>query len=145
MVKDFCAGGLVILRGKLVALKRYNGAWLFPKGHIDPGETPEIAAVREVKEESGITARIIAPLGETSYTFWEKGVEHFKIVQWFLMIAESETIALEKEFFSDVKLMTTADIDLLTFEHDRDLAKTAFRAIQEPVAGIRESSGKTDE
>lgn len=127
MVQDFCAGGLVMIQEKLLVLKRCNGAWLFPKGHIDPGETPEIAAVREVKEESGITARIVATLGETSYTFWEKGVEHFKTVKWFLMIGESETITLEKEFFSEGKLITAAEIGVLTFEHDRNLADKAFQ------------------
>lgn len=112
--------------GKLLILKRFNGAWLYPKGHIDPGETAEMAAVREVKEESGITAEIIAPLGETSYSFWEKGTEHYKTVEWYLMDAKSETVSLEKEFFSDFRLIAPDQINILTYEHDRRLARKAF-------------------
>lgn len=36
--------------------------WVLPKGHIDPGETPEIAALRELAEEAGIVGEIVAPL-----------------------------------------------------------------------------------
>jgi 8-oxo-dGTP pyrophosphatase MutT (NUDIX family) len=87
MILDDCAGGLVFWKNKLVILQRFNGVWLFPKGHIDPGETSEQAAVREVKEECGLTAEIIATLGETSYCFRENGMDHQKKVQWYLMKA----------------------------------------------------------
>ena len=41
---EICAGGVVIKDGKVVAIKRKNGVWLMPKGHVDPGETLEEAA-----------------------------------------------------------------------------------------------------
>lgn len=85
MIRDYCAGGLVFCEGKLLILKRFNGVWLFPKGHIDPGETAPMAAIREVKEESGLLARIINKLGQTSYSFTENVTMHFKTVEWFLM------------------------------------------------------------
>ncbi|MGE5581986.1 MAG: NUDIX hydrolase [Bacillota bacterium] len=126
MVKDLCAGGLVFLGDKLVILKRFNGVWLFPKGHIDPGETPEMAALREVKEESGLTARILADLGSTSYTFWEKGEKHIKTVFWYLMEAVSKQIILEPGFFTDVKALEETEIGLLSFQADQELAIQAF-------------------
>ena len=39
--------------------KRDPSVWVLPKGHIEPGETPEQTAVREVLEEAGVTARIV--------------------------------------------------------------------------------------
>jgi len=36
--------------------------WVLPKGHIDPGETPEIAALRELEEEAGVVGEIVVPL-----------------------------------------------------------------------------------
>ncbi len=38
------------------------GLWCFPGGHVDPGETPDIACVRETKEETGYEVEIVKPL-----------------------------------------------------------------------------------
>jgi diadenosine hexaphosphate hydrolase (ATP-forming) len=126
MIQEFCAGGLVFFAGKLVILRRFNGVWLFPKGHIDPGETPEIAAIREVWEESGLSARIIGKLDETSYTFSEHGDKHFKTVSWFLMETDSDRIALEKQFFNDGQWISEEQIAILSFSADQELASKAF-------------------
>jgi 8-oxo-dGTP pyrophosphatase MutT (NUDIX family) len=48
----------------LVRARDAAGNWVFPKGHIEAGETPEQAALREVAEEAGIRAGIVAELGE---------------------------------------------------------------------------------
>ncbi len=42
--------------------------WVFPKGHIEPGESPETAALREVREEAGVEAEILSVLGESKFT-----------------------------------------------------------------------------
>lgn len=126
MIKEYCAGGLVFSDGKLLALERHNNVWLFPKGHINPGETAAEAAVREVKEESGLTAKIIGKLGTTSYNFFESGEEHLKTVEWFLMEAEPGKIIPEKDFFVDYRMLSKAELDRLTFEQDREMAERAF-------------------
>ncbi|MCL6590636.1 MAG: NUDIX hydrolase [Firmicutes bacterium] len=133
MIYDHCAGGLVFWQDKLVILQRFNGVWLFPKGHIDAGETPGQAAVREVKEECGLTAEIIAPLGETSYTFQEDGVERHKRVQWFLMKASdtNNRIELEAGFFTGSKLIGQNELEILSFPDDRALAKQGFLKYQQ--------------
>jgi 8-oxo-dGTP pyrophosphatase MutT (NUDIX family) len=55
--------------------------WVLPKGHIDPGETPEIAALRELEEEAGIVGEIVAPL--SARQFIKGGKE--AAVQFFLV------------------------------------------------------------
>lgn len=43
--------------------------WQLPKGWIDPGESPEQTAVREVREEAGVNAEIVGPLGDIEYQY----------------------------------------------------------------------------
>jgi 8-oxo-dGTP pyrophosphatase MutT (NUDIX family) len=51
----------------LVEARRSRGEWVLPKGHIETGETPEAAAVREVQEEAGVRAAVVARAGESEY------------------------------------------------------------------------------
>jgi diadenosine hexaphosphate hydrolase (ATP-forming) len=80
------AGGVVFNAKTEVLLIRYprsrGGGWNFPKGHIDPGETPEVAAVREVLEEGGVRATIVALLEPTRYVN-PRGVS--REIFWFAM------------------------------------------------------------
>jgi 8-oxo-dGTP pyrophosphatase MutT (NUDIX family) len=61
--------------------------WTLPKGGVEPGETPEVAALREVREETGHTAVIERPLSTIEYTFvWRpERVRYQKAVHYFLM------------------------------------------------------------
>ena len=65
-VNEFSAGGIVLRQNEqegldvLLIQHRGHKGWGFPKGWIEPGETPQQAAIREVEEESGVRAEIIA-------------------------------------------------------------------------------------
>lgn len=48
----------------LVTARRSPGTWVYPKGHIEDGETPEQAAVREVEEEAGVEAQVVCLLDD---------------------------------------------------------------------------------
>src|SRR5246127_3312275 len=66
-----------------------------PKGLIDPGEKPLDAALREVREETGITALPITKLGDSKYVYvrsWGDGERVFKIVSFYLLRYESGEI-----------------------------------------------------
>ncbi len=69
-----------------VAVIRPHGRplWALPKGHVDPGETPEQTATREVWEETGLKATLLAPLGEIRYVYQFRGQRIFKRVHFFL-------------------------------------------------------------
>ena len=65
----------------LVTAKRNPRNWIFPKGHIEKGETPEEAALRETREEAGVVGDLIAPAGILEYGFLgaKARVEYFLV------------------------------------------------------------------
>jgi len=75
--------------------KRHKEVLALPKGLIDPGETPAQTAVREVREETGLTGSILAKLTDIKYTYvrtWGDKQQVFKIVSFYLLKYESGTI-----------------------------------------------------
>lgn len=87
------AGGVLIREGQvgpeiLLASRRTRGGdlvWGLPKGLVEEGESPEDAALREVREETGHSGTIREPLGEVSYWFVWDGTRVRKTVHFFLM------------------------------------------------------------
>ena len=89
------SGGLVYRGSKkmvevaLILRRSTSGqaVWGLPKGWVEPGESLEGAALREVKEETGVTARIIERLGNIQYQFYSKEERSYiqKTVHFYLM------------------------------------------------------------
>lgn len=103
MVREISSGGVVI--------RRISGVWMMaaiepqreedkqpsrtrrtvlalPKGIVDPGEKPDQTALREVREETGITGKIIVKLTDIKYVYvrsWGDGERVFKIVSFYLL------------------------------------------------------------
>ncbi|HEV8024776.1 MAG TPA: NUDIX hydrolase [Candidatus Nanopelagicales bacterium] len=93
-VEETSAGGLVVDeqgRAALIARTNRRGrlVWSLPKGHLEDGETLEAAAVREVSEETGITGRVVAPLGVIDFYFTASDRRVHKTVHHYLLKAES--------------------------------------------------------
>ena len=86
MKREFSAGGIVFKSGQVLLTKHsQNHHWSFPKGLIDPGQTSEQAAVREVREEGGVEAEITGKVGYSKYVYSLNGEKIFKVVTYFLM------------------------------------------------------------
>jgi 8-oxo-dGTP pyrophosphatase MutT (NUDIX family) len=87
---EVSAGGLVLRRNgasfdALLIGRGHPRVWSLPKGHVEPRETHEQAALREVREETGCWAEIIAKLSDISYWFYLNGRKHKKSVHFYLM------------------------------------------------------------
>ncbi len=79
------AGGIIRKGDKFLLMKR-RGFWDLPKGKIDPGETEEDAAVREVKEECGVVVRILRYITTSWHIYTANGQLMLKPTTWFEMI-----------------------------------------------------------
>ncbi len=96
-VEETSAGGLVVrtadgcTKAALIARHDRRGRliWSLPKGHIEPGESAEAAAIREVHEETGIVGRVVAPLGTIDFWFMADETRIHKTVHHFILEAVS--------------------------------------------------------
>ncbi|WP_040587354.1 NUDIX hydrolase [Sciscionella marina] len=90
-VDETSAGGLVVdhAREQAVVIGRLDRKgrllWSLPKGHIEEGESREQTAIREIEEETGVTARVLGPLGSIDYWFIADGRRIHKTVHHFLL------------------------------------------------------------
>lgn len=94
---EISAGGIVYKRQKgevkILLIKDSYGRWALPKGKIEKKEKPEEAALREIKEETGIGAlKIKEGLGQIRYFYQLEGQRFFKIVYNFLIETEEEKL-----------------------------------------------------
>jgi len=113
------AGGVVVRDGRvlLVHRARYDD-WSLPKGKLEPGETWEQAAVREVGEETGVRASVVRELGSTHYEVDGEPKE----VRWFLMETPDEPSAQME--VDEVRWVPVADAaELLSYDGERRLVR----------------------
>jgi 8-oxo-dGTP pyrophosphatase MutT (NUDIX family) len=147
------AGGVVFKNDgdtiQVVLISVSNGrVWTFPKGLIDSREKLRKTALREVREETGLTARIISEIGESSYWYEVKSenVKYNKSVRFFLMefvtgdVADHDREVATAEWF----LLDTVP-DMLTFKGDRAIMEKASKMIKRRVFGAkRKGEGKSE-
>lgn len=97
-----------------------------PKGIVEAGETPERAALREVKEETGFAGRVVAPLGTVDYTYQEQGARVAKQVHFFLMeLAADEAGPRDGELARVYWCPIAAAAERLSFETERRVMRLA--------------------
>lgn len=116
------SGGVVLLGGQVALRRTAMGEYLFPKGHIEPGEGLEQTALREVAEELGLEAEILAPLAEVEYRY--QGDDYR--VLFYLMRTVKPLPEWEDHLREDAILVSRDQVaGLLSFESYRSLWKKA--------------------
>ena len=128
------AGGVVVIDNQFVAIERH-GIPDLPKGHIEKGETPEVAALREVEEETGITnLEIIKELPSTWHCYLLDNQWTIKKTSWFLMKTTSgmKNVPQTEEGISKVYLVDkkgVKEFEEKTFESLKTLIPAIISAI----------------
>jgi 8-oxo-dGTP diphosphatase len=112
------AGGVLIRDGAVLLVHRPQyGDWTLPKGKLDPGESWEEAALREVEEETGLACELGEELGRTYYRDSEgRGKE----VRYYRM--ESDGVPAARNEVDEVRWVPLAEArEALSYERDREL------------------------
>ena len=118
------AGGVVVRDGQvlLVHRPRYDD-WTLPKGKLDPGESFEQAALREVEEEAGLRCRLGRELPSSEY---RDNRDRPKIVRYWLMEVEGGEFEPNHEVDEVRWLADNEAAQRLTYDRDRDVLRAAF-------------------
>ncbi|HXU44080.1 MAG TPA: NUDIX hydrolase [Thermoanaerobaculia bacterium] len=123
------AGGLVVDGERVLLISTRNGRrWQLPKGHIEEGETAEQAAVREVREETGVTGRILAALPGVEYWYVERGQAriHKKVDYYLLDYVSGTTDGYDPTEVSGASWFPWDEgIARLSFDNERQVVSTA--------------------
>lgn len=134
-VRYRAAGGVVVHDGKVLLLDRPKRNEIrLPKGHIEAGESPATAALRETAEESGYGAlEIVADLGMRTVEFVYKKKQYVRDEYYFLMYLRTEETAArppaDAAQFQPLWAPLAEAEALLTFEAEQDVVRRARAAL----------------
>jgi 8-oxo-dGTP diphosphatase len=116
------AGGVVVRDGKIAVVHRprYDD-WSLPKGKLEPGETFEQAALREVEEECGLRCRLEEELEANRYEVGGRP----KLVRWWRMSVVEDLGFSPNDEVDELRWVTPEEaLELLGYEHDRRLVSS---------------------
>lgn len=131
--QEVSAGGVVVRDGEvLVIVPTRRGpqgqrVLALPKGHVDPGETPEQTAAREVREETGVDAELLEPLGEIRYFYQRSGVRIFKRVSFFLFAYRGGSVEDHDDEVEEARWMGLEEAaTALSYDGERSMVARAL-------------------
>jgi 8-oxo-dGTP pyrophosphatase MutT (NUDIX family) len=142
MAKIEQAGAIVVRPGKneprilLVTARRNPDNWIFPKGHVEDGESAKDAALREANEEAGVTGTVIGPAGSMTFEF---GDNTYRVHYYVVLTGD---LGKEREGRRFRWCRYKQAVRRLTFEETRDLLREAWPRIQSAMSESSHGSRK---
>ncbi len=140
------SGGVVHdARGRILLIKRADEAtWCLPKGTVEPGETLEQTAVREIEEETGLRVRLAAPVQTIEYSYYwpPDDVNCEKTVAYFLAEPIGGAVRLEAGFDASLWASRAQALRLLHWKNDREVVSRALDLLAPPATAGTRAAGR---
>jgi 8-oxo-dGTP pyrophosphatase MutT (NUDIX family) len=138
--QEHSAGGVVIRwqgeKTQVAVIRPASSrALALPKGHMNPGESCEEAAERELWEETGIRGKLVEKLADIGYRYSFRGRSISKIVSFFLFVYEAGEInqlepAMRKEVTEALWMDTKEGLKALSYPGERDMLAKAMERLE---------------
>ena len=110
------------------------GVWALPKGIIGDGEKPDVTALREVEEETGVEGRLVEKLGDVRYVYTWAGERVFKVVSFYLLRYSKGRLGdlppATAHEVAEVRWLPLEEAPrLLAYKGEREMAERALAAL----------------
>ncbi|HZT97794.1 MAG TPA: NUDIX hydrolase [Chloroflexota bacterium] len=141
-IQQHSAGGVVVKQEDgahwVLLIKPHNrNRWQLPKGTIDPGESSEFTAVREVREEGGVDAVILQRLKPITFFYQMKGKRYVKTVDFYLMDYLGGSVLDHDHEVDDAQWFRADEaLEILTFESEREAVAAGLAHLAEGVSTV---------
>ena len=139
MASEFSAGGVVVNdAGEVIVIvptrRAADGSRVLglPKGHPDGAESAAQAALREVREETGVVAELVESLGKVRYWYQRDGRRIAKVVEFFLLRYVSGNVDDHDHEVEHARWVpATEAVKTLTYAGERDMVREALSRLEE--------------
>jgi len=136
--KEKSYGVILVLRrdgdeDRFLILNQTDGHWSFPKGHAQERETPRESAIRELREETGISDIEFTGLPNIidRYTFELGGDKYDKTVELFIAFTKEDKVVMQESEICEYKWATFQEaLDTLSFEETKNVLRKAQKYLQ---------------
>jgi 8-oxo-dGTP pyrophosphatase MutT (NUDIX family) len=113
-----------------------SGVWALPKGIIGDGERPDVTALREVEEETGVQGRLVVKLGDIRYVYTWAGERVFKVVSFYLLRYSRGRLGdlppVTAHEVADVRWLPLDEApQLLAYKGEREMAEKALASLRD--------------
>lgn len=134
-IREISAGGVVFQADagghQILLVQDRHGRWCLPKGGVEAGETHEQAALREVKEETGISGEIRLPLGESRYTYRDHRGTITKTVHYFLVQATGGEVVAQRSEVQDARWFPKEEaLSVFGYANTRHILRSALKHLE---------------